>query len=118
MFKNESSGLDAPIGAIRYFHTNTIAPPTNIPENAPYLLALFQNKAHSTTGPNAAPKPAQANDTIWNTDELGSQARITATTEITRSVTLAIIIADFFDVLTLNNPPTMFSETPEDAASS
>ena len=46
-------------------------PPATIPLIAPYLFERFQNNAKSITGPNVAPKPAQANDTIWNTELLG-----------------------------------------------
>ena len=45
-------------------------PPATIPLIAPYLFERFQNNAKSITGPNVAPKPAQANDTIWNDDLL------------------------------------------------
>ena len=97
---------------------NTIAPPATIPLSAPHLLVRFQNSEQSIIGPNDAPKPAHAKDTMLNTDELGSQARITATTEIIISVTLAITIAIAFEVLILNRPPMMFSETPEEAVRS
>ena len=53
--------------AIPNFHMNIIAPPAIIPDTIPYLLALFQKSEQRTTGPNAAPKPAHANDTISNT---------------------------------------------------
>ena len=61
---------------IPYFHTNIIIPPVIIPDIIPYLLAFFQNKAHKTTGPNVAPKPAHANDTISNTELSGFDANI------------------------------------------
>ena len=57
-----------PIGAIRYFQTNTITPPEIMPARAPHLLARFQNRANRITGPNAAPKPAHAKDTTRNTE--------------------------------------------------
>ena len=53
--------------AIPNFHMNIIAPPAIIPDTIPYLLALFQKSEQRTTGPNAAPKPAHANETILNT---------------------------------------------------
>ena len=52
---------------ITYFQRNIIIPPEIIPDIAPYLLALLQNNERRTTGPNVAPKPAHANDTISNT---------------------------------------------------
>lgn len=55
-----------PIGRIRYFQINTIAPPETIPASAPKRFVLLQNKEQSMTGPNEAPKPAQAKDTIPN----------------------------------------------------
>ena len=54
-------------GVMTNFQMNTIAPPAKTPAIAPYLLLLLQKRESSITGPNAAPKPAQANDTILNT---------------------------------------------------
>ena len=71
---------------------NTIAPPASIPAIAPYLFERFQNRASSITGPNAAPKPAHAKDTIPKTEEFESHAITTPIMEITMSVTRAIII--------------------------
>ena len=63
--------------AILNFHINIIAPPAIMPDIIPYLFALFQKSEQRTTGPNAAPKPAHANETIWNTELSGSHARNT-----------------------------------------
>ena len=49
-----------PIGAMRYFQTNTITPPTIMPLMAPHLLQRFQNRLNRTTGPKVAPKPEHA----------------------------------------------------------
>ena len=56
-----------PIGLMRNFQIKVIAPPATIPASAPCILERFQNNASSTSGPNEAPKPAQANETICST---------------------------------------------------
>ena len=63
-----------PIGAMRYFQMKTTAPPVIMPASAPCLFARFQKSEKSITGPNAAPKPAHANETTRNTELLGSHA--------------------------------------------
>ena len=72
-----------------------MAPPATIPERAPYRLLLLQNRARRTTGPNAAPKPAHAKLTIWNTLEFGSQARYTERILMRITVVLAATTAAF-----------------------
>ena len=56
------------MGRTTNFHTNIVIPPETIPASAPCFVVRFQKSAARTTGPNAAPKPAQAKDTIWNTE--------------------------------------------------
>ena len=63
-----------PIGAMRYFQMKTTAPPVIMPASAPCLFARFQKSEKSITGPNAAPKPAHANETTRNTELLGAHA--------------------------------------------
>src|SRR5699024_8804835 len=60
-------------------HTPTIMAPTIIPAKAPVRVIFFQERDNSTAGPNAPPKPAQANDTSSNIDSLFGQARRIAT---------------------------------------
>ena len=45
----------------------TVNAPTSIPANAPVPVIRRQNNDINTTGPNAAPKPAQAYETNPNT---------------------------------------------------
>ena len=42
------------------FHPITTIAPTSIPPSAPLRVMRRQNSDSSTTGPNAAPNPAQA----------------------------------------------------------
>ncbi len=107
-----------PKGLMRNFHTKIIMPPDTIPAIAPYLLERFQKRAASITGPNAAPKPAHANDTIPNTELLGSQAITTPRIAITISTDLAISMDCFSERLILNTPLRKFSDILEDAARS
>lgn len=72
-----------------------MAPPETIPARAPHNVVLFQNKENSTTGPNAAPKPAHAKLTISNTELSGFLAINTATTAIKTTDILAIITGIF-----------------------
>ena len=46
------------------FQTNTVIPPTTMPATAPFLVVLLQNRDMSIAGPKAAPKPAQAYETV------------------------------------------------------
>ena len=105
------------MGRTAYFHTNTITPPTSMPERAPHLLLFFQNSASSTTGPKAAPKPAHAKDTMVNT-EPSSRAQITPMTAMTMTVSRAMIM----DILSESLRPSVSRSrswvTLEDAASS
>lgn len=73
-----------------------MAPPETIPARAPHNVVLFQNKENSTTGPNAAPKPAHAKLTISNTELSGFLAINMATTAIKTTDILAIITGIFF----------------------
>ena len=86
-----------------------MAPPVIIPASAPHLLERFQNSAHSTTGPNAAPNPAQAKDTISNTELFGFDARITPTMEMITTVILAIFTEAFLAFVGLGIPAPMAS---------
>ena len=88
-----------PSGLTRNVHMNTNAPPANIPEIAPARVVLFQKREHSITAPNAPPNPAHANDTIWNTLELGFLARKILTSETHTTVTLARIMFCFSVIL-------------------
>ena len=93
-------------------------PPATIPLIAPYLFERFQNNAKSITGPNVAPKPAQANDTIWNTELLGLLARNIAIIEMIITEPLATTIFTPAERFKFNTPSSKFSETLEDAARS
>ena len=42
------------------FHTSTVTAPTMMPASAPLRVMPCQNTDKMMTGPNAAPKPAQA----------------------------------------------------------
>ena len=105
-------------GRTRNFQTNTRTPPEIMPQSAPHLLARFQNSAKSTTGPKAAPKPAQAKETILKTELSGSRAKIIAIAAMTSSVERAISMDCFSVIFTLNTPHIRSLETLEDAASS
>ena len=107
-----------PSGRIRYFQINTIEPPQIIPARAPCQLERLQNNARSTTGPNTAPKPAQAKDTIVNTELFGSRAINMATTAMRRSVILSATMLSFFVSLSFRILPRRSEETAEDAAKS
>lgn len=72
-------------GRIRYFHTNTMTPPTIIPASAPFRLERFQKSANSITGP----KPIHAKETMLNTELSGSLAMITPITEMATTVSRA-----------------------------
>ena len=60
---------------------NTVAPPASMPAMAPERVMRFQKRENSTSGPNVAPKPAQANETIVNITLFLSRA-ITAATAV------------------------------------
>ena len=81
-------------------------------------MQRFQNSENSTTGPNAAPKPAHAKDTTRNTELEGSHARMTPITAMTTTVSRATIIS----VLLFSLMPKTFwersCETLEAAVSS
>ena len=62
-----------------------------MPAIAPILVILFQNKEKSITGPNVAPKPAQAKETTVKMTLFSSKAIITATNATIRRVILETI---------------------------
>lgn len=64
------------------------------------------------------PKPAQANDTIWNTELLGLLARNIAIIEMIITEPLATTIFTPAERFKFNTPSSKFSETLEDAARS
>ena len=61
--------------AMQNFHTKTITPPASLPAMAPCFVVRFQNREKSISGPKEAPKPAQAKETMRNTELSGFQAR-------------------------------------------
>ena len=63
-----------------------MAPPDSIPASAPHRLLRFQKRANSTTGPKAAPKPAQAKDTMSKIELSGLDAMTMAITAMTITV--------------------------------
>ena len=79
------------MGAIRYFQTKTITAPATMPARAPGLLVRFQNREKRTTGPKEAPKPAQAKETMRNTELSGFQARKAAITAMMATVIRAAV---------------------------
>ena len=107
-----------PRGLMANFHTKTITPPPSIPARAPQRLQRFQNRAARMTGPKEAPKPAQAKETIWNTEDSGSKAKIAPMMEMITRVTRATIMVALWLKLIWNTPRRMFSEMEEEAASS
>ncbi len=102
---------------MRNFHTRTDTPPAAIPRRAPVNVALFQNRASITTGPKLAPKPAHANDTIWNTEDAGSRAIIIPRIAMMITVTRAASMLVFEESLSFIASWRIFSDTLEDAAS-
>ena len=74
------------MGASRYFQMKTIAPPATMPAMAPCFVVRFQNREKRTSGPKAAPKPAQAKDTMRKTELLGFQASRIPTTAMPMTV--------------------------------
>ena len=84
---------------MRYFQINTNAPPDTIPAIAPGNVVRFQKREHIITGPNAAPNPAPANDTIPNTELFGSLAmtiqRIATTTTVRRAAIMLALLERF-----------------------
>ena len=54
----------------------TARPPDIIPAIAPGLFVRFQNRDNTTSGPNAAPKPAHALDTSPMMELFGFSAMI------------------------------------------
>ena len=103
---------------IPYFQINTMDPPQIIPARAPCQLERLQKRARRTTGPNTAPKPAQAKDTMLNTELFGSRAMNMATTAMRSNVTLSATMLSFFVSLSLRILPRRSEDTAEDAARS
>lgn len=89
-----------------------------MPARAPFLLERFQNSENNITGPNEAPKPAQAKETILNTELLGFHAMITPIMEMRTTVSLATLIEAFPDNLIPRQSQIMFWDTLEEAAKS
>ena len=71
-----------------------------------------------TSGPNAAPKPAHANDTMPNTELFGSRAMITPSTAINTTVIRAISMPFFAEIFRWKVSCKMFSDTLDAAANS
>ena len=67
-------------------HATTVIAPDSIPHNAAFELMLRLKRERITTGPNAAPKPAQAYETNPITFELGSCAITIAMTEMSNTI--------------------------------
>ena len=49
-----------PVQAKKFFHRITVSAPSNMPARAPLRVMPFHSTERITTGPKAAPKPAQA----------------------------------------------------------
>ena len=64
-------------------HTKAVTAPAIMPTSAPAAVRRRQNRASSTIGPKAAPKPAQANATSARIELSWSSASTPATTETT-----------------------------------
>ena len=89
-----------------------------MPEIAPGRFVRFQKSAHITSGPNAAPKPAQANETMPNTELSGFLAITTSSIAIITTVILAASILFFSEILSPKVSRNMFSDTLDAAAKS
>ena len=89
-----------------------------MPEIAPGRFVRFQKSAHITSGPNAAPKPAQANETMPNTELSGFLAITTPSIAIITTVILAASILFFSEILSPKVSRNMFSDTLDAAAKS
>ncbi len=92
------------MGLMQYFQINTMAPPEIMPAKAPQRLERFQNKANNITGPKDAPNPAQAKDTMPNTELSGSRAIKMEIREIAMTEILAIHMEAFVDTLIRKTP--------------
>ena len=89
-----------------------------MPEIAPGRFVRFQKSAHITSGPNAAPKPAQANETMPNTELSGFLAITTPSIAIITTVILAASMLFFSEILSPKVSRNMFSDTLDAAAKS
>ena len=107
-----------PRGRTRYFQMNTIAPPEIIPASAPCQFERLQKRANNTTGPNTAPKPAHAKETMPNTELFGSRAIKAAITAMASKVKRAAFIAFFLSPVLATLSPKRSEDTAEDAAKS
>ena len=84
----------------------------------PWRLLRFQNRAHSMAGPKVAPKPAQAKETIWNTELLGFQASTAPTTAMMTTVPRANSMEVLLSILIPRKLCTRSSDMEEAAARS
>ena len=94
---------------------NTIAPPEIIPASAPCQFERLQKRANNTTGPNTAPKPAHAKETMPNTELFGSRAIKAAITAMASKVKRAAFIAFFLSPVLATLSPKRSEDTAEDA---
>ena len=81
-------------------------------------MLRFQNRAKSITGPKDAPKPAQAKDTMVNTELSGFQASRMATRAMPTTVRRAAVMDAFVSILIFRKSWSRFWDTPEAAVSS
>ena len=81
-------------------------------------MVLLQNSEKRTSGPNAAPNPAQANETMRNTELSGFHARNTAIMAMMRSESLATRIRLFSLSFTWKKEVRISCDTELDAARS
>ena len=81
-------------------------------------MERFQNRLASITGPKAAPKPAQAKDTMPKMELSGSRASITPSTATITTVQRATAMLVLSDIFTPNTSITDIAITPAAAADS
>ena len=110
-----SGKIHLDVQGIPYKYHNTTR---NHPASAPCQFVRFQNKANNTTGPNTAPNPAHAKDTMLNTELSGLRAMITATTAIKSNVTRSATILSFLSAFFFRIFPRRSEDTAEEAARS
>ena len=106
-----------PKGLSASFQRNTITPPVTIPATAPAWVVRFQNREKSMMGPNTAPKPAQAKETMVKMTLFSSMAMITPTTAISSRMIRLMVITCLSEASFLRMPLKMFRETAEAAIS-
>ena len=83
---------------------NTMPPPESMPAIAPARVMRFQNRLNSTSGPNVAPKPAHAKETIVNITLFSSSAITMAMAVITGSIMRESVITSLSVAFFLNMP--------------